>query len=69
MASIEGKHVQTVLGTWVAGVGDIKGVTSHSYLLRARDGTGYWLDDRITNVVQLAGGIARESGVGITPMP
>ena len=68
IASIEGKHVQTVLGTGVAGFGDVKGVTEHSYLLRARDGTGYWLDDRITNVVALVEAIGRASGVNVTPM-
>jgi len=54
IATVEGKHVQTVADTGVFGVGDIKGVTSHSYALRARDGTGFWLDDRIENVPALA---------------
>jgi len=69
IASIEGKHMQTVLGTGIAGIGDTKGVTQHSYLLRTRDGTGFWLDDRITNVVTLADAIVRASGVSMTPMP
>ena len=68
VASIEGRHTQAVLGTGVAGVGDVKGVTEHTYLLRGRDGTGYWLDDRITNVVALVQAITQASGVGITPM-
>ena len=68
VAAIEGKHTQTVLGTGIAGIGDTKGVTEHAYLLRDRDGTGFWLDDRITDVVLLAETVVRASGVNLTPM-
>jgi hypothetical protein len=66
IAMIVGRHVKNVMGTVV---GDIEGVTSHSYAVRLREGTGFWLDDRLENVVALADAIARASGVPVTPMP
>lgn len=68
IASFEGKHVKHVAGTGVLGFGDIEGATLHSYLIRARDGTGYWLDDRIDKVGALAEAIARASRVNVRPM-
>lgn len=68
VAVIQGKHVQTVLGTGIAGVGDTKGVTEHTYLLRTRGGSGFWLDDRISDVVPLVETIARGSGANVSPM-
>ena len=68
VASIEGRHIENVLGTGKFGVGDIKGVTEHNYVLRVRDGTGYWLDDRVTNVAELVASIARSAGVAVVPM-
>lgn len=68
IASFEGKQIQNVAGTGMFGV-DIKGVISHSYLLRTRDGTGYWLDNRIDRVGELADTIVRASNVRMTPMP
>ncbi len=49
-------------------VGDVKGVTTHTYTLRTLDGTGFWLDDRVDNVAGLAEAVARASGVTVTPM-
>lgn len=69
IASFEGKQIQNVAGTGMFGVGDIKGVVSHSYVLRTRDGAGYWLDNRIDRVGELAETIARASNVRMTPMP
>jgi hypothetical protein len=68
VASIQGKHLTTVLETGFLGIGDTEGVTEHSYLVRTRDGTGYWLDDRVTKVVGLVTVIAERSGVAVTPM-
>ena len=65
IASIEGKHVKNVGST---PLGDFEGTTTHTYALRTRDGTGFWLDDRIENVVALADSIARASGVTVTRM-
>jgi hypothetical protein len=66
IASIQGRRTQTVLsGT---PVGDVKGRTTHMYVLRVRDGMGFWLDDRIKKVGELADTIAASSGVMITPM-
>lgn len=65
ITSIEGKHIKNVGST---PLGDFEGVTNHTYALRARDGTGFWLDDRIENVVALADAVARASGVPVTPM-
>ena len=65
IASIEGKHVQNIART---PVGDVKGVTTHTYTLRTLDGTGFWLDDRVDNVAGLAEAVARASGVTVTPM-
>ena len=68
IASIQGKHLTTVLETGFMGIGDTEGVTEHSYLVRTRDGTGYWLDDRITKVVALVTVMAERSGVAVAPM-
>lgn len=65
IASIEGKHVKNVGST---PIGDFEGTTTHTYALRTRDGTGFWLDDRIDNVAVLADALARASGVTVTPM-
>lgn len=65
IVSMEGKHIKNVARTQV---GDIEGVTNHSYALRTREGTGFWLDDRIDNVVALADAVARASGVTVTQM-
>lgn len=58
-----------VADTGFMGVGDVKGVISHSYLLRTRDGTGYWLDNRISRVGELAEAVVRGSNVPLSPMP
>ena len=65
IASMEAKLIQNVMSTPLA---DVKGVTNHSYAIRTRDGTGFWLDDRIHNVPALADSIARASGVTVTRM-
>ncbi len=65
IVSIQAKHITTVMS---AAFVDIKGVTNHTYALRTRDGTGYWLDDRIDNVAGLAETIVRASGVAVTKM-
>lgn len=65
IVSIQGKHLTTVMS---AAFVDIKGATNHTYMLRTRDGTGYWLDDRIDNVAALAETVARASGVAMTKL-
>lgn len=65
IASMEAKLIQNVMSTPLA---DVKGVTNHSYAIRTRDGTGFWLDDRIDNVAALAETIVRASGVTVTRM-
>lgn len=69
VATFEGKQIQMVADTGFMGVGDVKGVISHRYLLRTRDGTGYWLDNRISRVGELAEAIVRGSNVPMGPMP
>jgi len=66
IVSMEGKHIRNVGST---PLGDFEGVTNHTYALRTREGTGFWLDDRIDNVAALADSVARASGVTVTPMP
>ncbi|HUQ43025.1 MAG TPA: hypothetical protein VM451_01250 [Candidatus Limnocylindria bacterium] len=65
VASIEGRLIENVIS---APLVDVKGVTNHSYLVRTRDGTGFWLDDRIQNVAALAETVVRASGVIMTRM-
>lgn len=65
VTSIEARVIENVMGT---ALGDIKGVTNHSYALRTRDGTGFWLDDRIDDVAALAEVVARASGVSLSRM-
>jgi hypothetical protein len=65
IASMEAKLIQNVIGTPLA---DVKGVMNHSYAIRTRDGTGFWLDDRIDNVAALADSLVRASGVTVTRM-
>lgn len=64
IASFEGRHLQTTVG--VAPFVDVKGATNHAYALGTRDGTRFWLDDRIENVAALAETIVRASGVTVT---
>lgn len=66
VVSIQGRHITTVMSATFV---DIEGATSHTYALRTRDGTGFWLDDRIDKVAALADTVARASGVAVTPMP
>jgi hypothetical protein len=65
IVSMEAKLIQNVMSTPLA---DVKGVTNHSYAIRTRDGTGFWLDDRIDNVATLADTVVRASGVTVTRM-
>lgn len=65
IVSIQARHITTVMS---AAFVDIKGVTNHTFALRTRDGTGYWLDDRIDNVAALADTVVRASGVAVTRM-
>lgn len=68
VASLQGQHTKhSISGT--LGVGDVEVRTTHAYALRTRDGIGYWLDDRLEDVVELANAIAQASGVSITPLP
>lgn len=65
IASVQGRHVQQVART---PVGDVRGVTTHTYVLRTRDGTGFWLDDRVDDVAGLVEAVARASHVVVTPL-
>ena len=65
IVSLQARHITNVMSTALV---DIEGVTNHTYALRTRDGTGYWLDDRIDNVAALAETVVRASGVAVTRM-
>jgi hypothetical protein len=65
IVSFQARHITTVMS---APLVEVEGATNHTYALRTRDGTGFWLDDRIDKVAALAETVVRASGVAVTRM-